>query len=87
MKPAEGWIYCTKDSNGSFPAEGRWSSEGTSDPNGARGPGRVRTSGGVGAFGEEGSNWKQFDRCSMMFMSCGRRAQLCDFNMLCIKRA
>lgn len=33
-----GWIYCTKDSNGSFPAEGRWSSEGTSDPNGAGRP-------------------------------------------------
>lgn len=33
-----GWIYCMKDSAGPWPAEGRWSSEGTSDPNGAGRP-------------------------------------------------
>ena len=32
---SSGWIYCMKDSAGPWPAEGRWSSEGTSDPNGA----------------------------------------------------
>ncbi|CAJ1337780.1 unnamed protein product, partial [Effrenium voratum] len=33
-----GWVYCARHGAGPWPAEGRWSSEGTTDPNGAGRP-------------------------------------------------